>query len=310
VVIEPMHGCGSKDYTMEDLVLDLDLAELTPRLVRPGDLLGEWDADVEAAYAARRANRPRGPVTGLPKLDDALGGALAPGLHEPHGGPGAGKSALLWQIAATCGFPCLFVTCEMGPLELLRRLTARVTGTHLRTLKAGDLDPSKAKELARRAVREVTDLVIVDATRAFAAPEWLRRAAEVARGDSEHLLLALDSIHTWADGAPVDVPEYERVSAAVDALRTLAAELSCPILAVTERNRASMQSGGLSAGAGSRKLEYAAESVWDLQRDPEALPDAAGEVPVTLRLAKNRNGAAGHKIALRFHGGLQRFREA
>ena len=88
------------------------------------------------------------------------------------------------------------------------------------------------------------------------------------------------------------------------------AELTCPILAVAERNRASMQSGGISAGAGSRKLEYTPESVWDLQRDPDAAPDAQGEVPVTLRLVKNRNGAAGRKIPLRFHGGLQRFREA
>jgi len=68
-------------------------------------------------------------------------------------------------------------------------------------------------------------------------------------------------------------------------------------------------SRGLSAGAGSRKLEYAAESVWDLQREQDAQPDASGEVPVSLKLVKNRSGVVGRTISLRFHGALQRFRE-
>jgi replicative DNA helicase len=282
----------------------------TPRLVRFEDLLEAWDADAEAAYEARLSNSKRGPATGLERLDEALGGTLAQGPHFVHGGPGTGKTALLLQVGATCGAPCLFVTCEMSPLELFRRHVARVTGTFLGRLKSGELEPSVVKALARRAVQEAPYLTIVDATQAFAKPEWLLQAAQVARGEGEHLLVALDSIHAWADGAPGDAPEYERISAAVDALRTLATTLACPILAVAERNRASMDKGGLSAGAGSRKLEYTAESVWDLQRDADATPDAKGEVPVTLRLVKNRNGAAGRKIDVRFHGGLQRFREA
>jgi replicative DNA helicase len=70
-----------------------------------------------------------------------------------------------------------------------------------------------------------------------------------------------------------------------------------------------MKKGGLNAGAGTRKLEYGASTVIDLTRDEEAREDAAGEVPVTLRLAKNRNGAAGKAIPVKFHGARQRFRE-
>lgn len=287
----------------------------TPRLARLGDLIAAWETEATAAYRARTEGRPRGPVTGLPALDRELGGALTPGLHIPHAGPGAGKTALVLQIAATCGAPALFVSCEMAPLELFRRHMARVSGTFLGRLKSGELVPGQALSLARQAVAAAPDLALADATCVFAAPAWLRAAAEATRGDAPHLLLVIDSLHAWVDGMPGDAPEYERLNAGIDALRALAATLDCPILAVAERNRASMAAGGLSAGAGTRKLEYAAESVWDLSREKgrdgqELPPDPTGEVTVTLRLLKNRHGTPGRPLPLKFHGALQRFREA
>ena len=71
-----------------------------------------------------------------------------------------------------------------------------------------------------------------------------------------------------------------------------------------------MGSDGQSAGAGTRKLEYQADTVLALQREgKEWEADAAGEYPVSIKLAKNRNGATGPKVKLRFHGALQSFRE-
>src|SRR5687768_2449406 len=103
------------------------LSQDSPRQPPPlplAALLGEWEADAQAAFDARVKGIPRGPVTGLAGVDEALGGVLQPGLHVVHGGPGVGKTALGLQIAATCGFPALYVSAEMRPLELLKRLTA------------------------------------------------------------------------------------------------------------------------------------------------------------------------------------------
>src|ERR687889_303094 len=102
-----------------------------PRLLRLNDLLDAWTVDATAAHEAYTTGTPRGPVTALPALDRELGGALQPGLHLLHAGPGAGKTALALQIAATCGTPALFVSAETSALELLRRHTARVTATYL-----------------------------------------------------------------------------------------------------------------------------------------------------------------------------------
>jgi replicative DNA helicase len=94
--------------------------------------------------------------------------------------------------------------------------------------------------------------------------------------------------------------------------------LNAPVLIVTERNRASADAGGVNAAAGSRKVEYGAETVTGLYRETEkdengrvrpAPFNAAGEVAAHVVLEKNRHGAGG-RVNLRFHGALQRFTEA
>ncbi len=284
-----------------------------PRLTRLADLLGELEADAAAAHEAYTTGTPRGPVTGLPGLDRELGGALSAGTHVLHAGPGAGKSALALQIAATCGFPALFVTCEMSPLELLRRHTARVTGTFLGRLKSGELGPLEAVALARVAAEKTPQLAILDATRAFVSADQIHELALVVRGDAGRVLVVIDSLHSWSEGvaaATGGVDEYARLGAALACLGTLARVLDSPVLFIAERNRAGMKPGGLSAGAGHRKIEYGCESLWELDRDENAAAGPAGEADVTLKIAKNRNGTPGKKVALRFHGALQRFREA
>jgi len=71
----------------------------------------------------------------------------------------------------------------------------------------------------------------------------------------------------------------------------------------------SCRPGSLSVGAGHRGIEYGCETLFDLGCQKDAKPDASGEIEVTLSIEKNRNGAKGRQVKLRFHGALQRFRE-
>jgi replicative DNA helicase len=278
-----------------------------PRFARFSDLLLDWEAEATAAHTARLSGMPRGPVTGLAPLDRELGGGLSAGLHIIHGSPGSGKSALSLQIAAVCGAPALFLTCEMRALELFRRHTARATGTYLGRLRSGELAPADSIALARRAAAAAPLLAVADATYAWAPAQWIKDAAEATRGAHDHLLIVIDSVHAWADAMPDPAPEYERLNGALASLRGLAGALSCPVLVVAERNRSSMAVGGLSAGAGTRKIEYGADTVLDLAVDDKTVTTVTGETSVVVTLAKNRNGSPGRKVPLRFHGALQQF---
>lgn len=284
--------------------------EHKPELVRISDLLATWESDATAAHEAYTTGQARGAVTALPRLDRELGGFLTPGVHIVHGAPGAGKTAFALQVAATCGTPAVFVTCEMSPIELLRRITARVTGTFLGRFKTGEFTPEYSLRLASQAVAAVPNLYLADATLAYPNRAWIQEAALAVRGKERHVLVVIDSVHSWADGVPnAGMAEYDALNTSLAELRAISAVLECPVLTVAERNRMSMNKGGLSAGAGTRKLEYGAWTVLDLGRKEGDKADANGEVEVVVTLDKNREGQKGVKVPLMFNGALQSFRE-
>jgi replicative DNA helicase len=308
---------SSVERSFEESQIPAIIDPSKPRALHLGDLLEEWDTFADEAYAAKQGNKPIGVKTGLARIDEGIGGAFQPGLHSIQGGPGVGKTAFALQMACDCGFPALYVTCEMDPLELLRRITARITGTYLGKLKSGELEPEYARSLVRKAIAACKNVVILDATCGFVPAVATKEnpstmniydLAETIRGDFPHVLVIIDSLHSWADKSLVDLKEYEYLNTAIASLRSLSSALSCPVLAITERNRQSMEKGGISGGAGTRKIEYSAESVMELDSTGDG-PDANGEVSVSFKMSKNRNGIIGRTIDLKFNGALQRYRE-
>lgn len=294
--------------------------EITPpgaRLYRLGDLLGEIERDAEEAHQAYMGGHARGAVSGFASLDEQLGGAFFPGLHVIHGGPGTGKTALALQIAATCGTPALFVSCEISPLEIMRRLMARTSGIYLQRFKSGELEPAEVRARAHVAGEKSPLLALADGTAGFPDSDWLQRQASLVRGDERHLLIVVDSLHTWASRAPWGArsTEYDGLNTALGALEQLAGALAAPVLVISERNRTGMESGGMSAAKGTSRIEYAGESVIGMNTETDRdtrrpIPfDANGERPVKLWIEKNRHGEGGRAVSLLFHGALQRFRE-
>lgn len=290
-----------------------------PQAYRMGDLLNDWDLFAEEVYDARLGNKPMGIRTGLSKVDEAIGGVLHPGLHSIQGGPGVGKSALALQIAATCGLPALFVTCEQSPMEIMRRITARVTGTYVNNFKNGDLTPDQSRQLVRKAITTCPDLVILDCTRGHApaivgdgrsGQVNIYDIADSMKSGSSHILVMIDSLHSWASSAPSSSTEYELLNASIASLIGLSASLECPVVAIAEQPKGDAGKADVLSGAGTRKIGYSAETVISIEKTvPKSTPDKNLEYDITLTLNKNRNGVADQKLNLKFNGALMKFRE-
>jgi len=282
-----------------------------PRLILMNHLLGEFVDDATKRHEAKQTGKPMGAVTGFSKLDDALGSALSTGLHILHGTPGSGKTAFALQLASQCQCPAMFVTCEMAPLELLRRLTSRLSGQYLGRFKTGEMTPEAVSDYAERAIRQVPMLSMLDATRSAATREHIQVAAEKTRQlapDNPHLLIVVDSVHSWVRGWQAEVDEYAALNKGLDILRSMAQELNCAVVGIGERNRSSMKEGGQSASAGTRSFEYSSESVIELQAVKDKHDAADGKTHIEVTLSKNRNGAL-RKLDLLFEGRIQSFEE-
>ena len=225
-----------------------------PKLIRMVDLLEEFAVDAKARNDAKISGSPLGAVSGFRRLDEAVGGAFAPGLHILHGSPGSGKTAFALQLAGSCECPALFVTCEMAPLELLRRMTARLSGQYLGRFKTGEMTPAQVRDYAEKAISKIPMLGLLDATSVPAARQHIQQAAETTRNlaaDNPHLLIIVDSVHSWVRGWQADVDEYAALNSGLDILRNIAQEMRCAVIGIGERNRASMKTGGQSGTAGN-----------------------------------------------------------
>lgn len=285
---------------------------IRPRLTRLADLLEDGLIQATAAYEAHKSGAALGPrIRCSPKLESELCGSLPVGLTILHAPPGCGKTALANQLAADAECPAVIASWEMPPLELLRRHAARVTSTYISKFRTGVLTPSEWLTHMRRTVATMPELAILDATHGGVKPEDLREAVNAVRGNSAHALLVIDSASSWVRSSGRDgMNEYEATSDAISALQSLAAELGIAILVVAEQNRASMGSDRQEAAAGTRAFEYGCEVMLALQRDKDAYVDADGSLEIDLVIAKNRLGAQGRRIPLRFEGGFMRFSES
>jgi replicative DNA helicase len=288
------------------------------------DLAGELLAEEEVARLARESDQAPGPITGLPDLDSEIGGFLAPGVHMLLAAPGAGKTTLGLQIGAKCRFPTLYVTAEMRRIELLRRIISRSTNTYLGKLRGGEMSADELRSRVCAAAKECPMLALYDASqdgenRPTAAALQAKAEALRARFDAAHVLIVVDSVTEWAHYAmsedkvmAVGLNDFSIAEGAINGLKQVAENLSCPVLAIVHRNRVGQgrDADRLHAAKGTGRYEYISESVWDLERDTKKEPDENGCTRATLTILKNRYGATGLSLPLMFEGRLQKFMQA
>ena len=285
-------------------------------------LLSDLKAEFLAAEALSRelklSGKAAGPKTGFTRLDNEMNGFLAPGLHTMLAAPGAGKTAFALQIAAQCGCPALYVTAEMGRLDLMRRVIARASREFLSKFSGGTL--SEAVLLGHLLQMEAAApmLSILDATATPATPPKIIQSAEALKKkfDSEHVLIIVDSVTDWANGIASLIPgsstEYQIMETALTSLKQMSALIPCPIIGIAHKNRNSQNGSAessLFSGKGTGRFEYVSESLWSLDPTEEKSNAMGDSKEVILTLAKNRHGAKGAKVHFKFEGRLMEFRE-
>jgi replicative DNA helicase len=287
-----------------------------PRLRMVQDYLQEGRGEAARRHHAYLKGTPLGPKVYLQTLAREIGGCLPQGVTVVSGSPGGGKTSLAHELCANAGCAAVVVSLEMTATVLIDRHLARATKTWLSDIRSGKLPPEKWEELFDETMAGMPHVGLVDGTRGGVSRQIISDAAQVAREESEsdHLLLVIDSFHSWMRGFEPDKNSTSgdariNIERSLHGIGQLGSQLNASILLITEQSKASMDSDRQESSADSRVFAYISELVINLTRDRTIDADSNGEVPVLLTVGKNRHGAPGGRINLQFCGGKMTFRE-
>jgi len=263
--------------------------------------------------------------TGLAALDRKLcGGPREGDLIVPGGRPSAGKTALGVQIAhtmAAAGWPVLFFSLEMPRASVLQRVVAQRAAIDLGLVRARAFPTIEATNAYLVAVDAARHLPLYIVDDAVLPPAGMRVAALALRARVGRLgAVVVDYLQRTTPDRPCESREQEIASVA-KALKNLARELQCPVIAPAQLKREVEERGGkrrrsgeededeerprMSDFRGSGEIEQEADILLAIHRPRKA--SATRE----LWVLKQRNGPAdGVKVDLVWEKGPARFVEA
>jgi replicative DNA helicase len=295
------------------------------------------------AYAARRRARRlsgrRGLATGLAALDGPLGGLR--GVTFLGGGPGVGKTSLALALAvgalrADPKLAVLFYSLDMPKDVIYDRVYCRESGVDYTTIVTGE-HTTEVGERLHAAYLTLSQHVLprLRVVEAHNVRDDLRDESNGARPltwvvfaehtnrlqqatGAERLLVVVDYFQLLdvpADGSPQDI-DFRRVELVQQAqayTRTGRQPDGDPWLVISEVRKGEAGRASpltLDDLMGSRRLGYGAEAVLLLDQAVPPVDAAAAVLPVTLRIAKGRDGVTRGDVPLLFEHACCRFREA
>lgn len=279
------------------------------------------DARLDEILRSMGSMKPCG-STGLPLLDEILGGGLYPEVYVIAAEPGAGKTTLVLQIAdyvATYGNrKVVFVSEEMSDLQIVAKSLSRINMERktypplsirdVMRMDAKNLDAIKA---AADAYRTETAPSIATIDEKLTALDIERLYADLYQAGEDMPLLVVDYLQIMPNNDDVARSDYQHHTANMRTLVGISKTYRTPVLVVSSKNRTARKGNGLEGLSGSSEIEYGAAVVMFLIVDgkDEIEIDAnrnRPSRPVSLIVRKNRFGACG-RVPLVFQAPENRF---
>ena len=226
--------------------------------------------------------------TGFSQIDELSTGMKPGELHILAARPGVGKTVLALQVGlhnALVGKSVLIFSLEMQSRELFSRLASMQTGTYYRNLQTADLCADQWSSISVFAEKMSKAPLYVD-DRACLRIDEIRSVSRSHKNRHGVDLVIIDYLQlATADGEN----DVVRVGAVSRGCKTLAKELNCPVLALSQFSRAveQRQDGRpkLSDLRSSGQIEQDADVVMLMHR----VDDSSTE----LIIEKNRHGQTG-----------------
>lgn len=256
-------------------------------------------------------------VTGIPTgfLDlDRMTSGLQPGdLVIVAGRPSMGKTSfamnLAEHVAIEQGLPVAVFSMEMGAVQLAMRMLGSVGMLDQHRMRTGKLRADDWPRVTHAVQRMQNAQVYIDESPGLTAVDLRARARRLTRQCSKLGLIVVDYIQLMSSngGGENRATEISEISRA---LKSLAKELDCPVIALSQLNRSLEQRPNkrpiMSDLRESGAIEQDADVILFIYRDEVYNPDSPDKGTAEIIIGKQRNGPIG-TTRLTFQGESTRF---
>jgi len=252
--------------------------------------------------------------TGLMGLNQMTAG-LQPGqLIVVAGRPGMGKTTLAMNIVENTvmkvGQPAVVFSMEMSGVELMMRMLAALGQIPLEAMVRGRLEEAHWARLEKASSEIKGRALFIDSSPSLTLPQLQLRCRTLVRREGQPLGLIMVDYLQLIQGSRQNDNRTSEITEISRALKAVAREFECPVLAVSQLNRSVEQRANrrpvMSDLRDSGSIEQDADLILFLYRDEVYNEDSEEQGIAELHLAKHRNGATGH-IRLRFLKEYSRF---
>jgi replicative DNA helicase len=293
-----------------------------------------------------------GKTTGLDSINEKIGGLHDSDLIILAGRPGMGKTSLATNIAfnaadrlrrdladgidpaKSIGAATAFFSLEMSADQLATRILAEQSGISSEALRVGKISRDDFQSLSFASQRLAELPLYIDDTPALTIAALRARARRLKRKHDVGLIV-VDYLQLLQGTGRANDNRVNEISEISRGLKTLAKELSCPVIALSQLSRAVEQREDkrpmLSDLRESGSIEQDADMVWFVFREDYYVMSREPKQPVggddpkiheqhsawaaemervhglaELIVAKQRHGATG-KVRMRFEARITRF---
>ncbi len=291
-----------------------------------------------------------GKTTGLDSIDRKTSGLHDSDLIILAGRPGMGKTSLATNIAFNCaeahlewqrdggefnyGTPAAFFSLEMSADQLATRILAEQAEISSEALRSGKMTRDEFQKLSFASQRLAELPLYIDDTPALTIAALRTRARRMKRRHGIGLIV-VDYLQLLQGSGRANDNRVNEISEISRGLKTLAKELSVPVIALSQLSRAVEQREDkrpmLSDLRESGSIEQDADMVWFVYRDDYYLEAIKPDFPTetsspeaiekyraweeryeelknkaSVNVAKQRHGSTG-MVPLHFHSEFTKF---
>lgn len=255
-------------------------------------------------------------VTGVPTgfIDlDKMTSGLQPGdLIIVAGRPSMGKTSFSMNIgehvAIEQGLPVAIFSMEMGAVQIAMRMIGSVGMVDQHKMRTGKLSSDDWPKVTHAVQVMQEAQVYIDETPALNVIELRARARRLSRQCGQLGLVIIDYIQLMSsnrsENRATEISEISR------SLKSLAKELNCPIIALSQLNRSLEQRQNkrpvMSDLRESGAIEQDADLILFIYRDEVYNSESQDKGTAEIIIGKQRNGPIG-TIKLTFHGSMTKF---